>query len=103
MYLRRLRTLMDEFLNGKLEAIFREVYAEIRPAANKDDAKWRRGKIDLGLTQIVEEQLPRRRAQLFSDPLIPPPAVSQPERKVRNCRATCRRRGRGWFVELRNM
>ena len=103
MYLRRLRTLMDEFLDGKLGGIFREIYAEIRPAANKDDAKWRRGKIDLGLTQIVEEQLPRRRAQLLSDPLIPPSQSPTPNVRFGNVEQPAAEGDEGWFVELRNM
>merc|ERR1711924_515027 len=83
--------------------IFREIYAEIRPAANKDDAKWRRGKIDMGLTQIVEEQLPRRRAQLLSDPLIPPSQSPTPNVRFGNVEQPAAEGDEGWFVELRNM
>jgi len=103
MYLRRLRTLMDEFLNGKLENIFREIYSEIRPAANRDDAKWRRGKIDVGLTQILEEQLPRRKAQLLSDPLIPPPQTPNVNVGFGQVLQPDGEDDESWYVELRNL
>merc|ERR1719421_1260112 len=103
MYLRRLRTLMDEFLNGKLENIFREIYSEIRPAANRDDAKWRRGKIDVGLTQILEEQLPRRKAQLLSDPLIPPPQTPNVNVGFGQVLQPNGEDDESWYVELRNL
>lgn len=48
MYMRRLRTLMDEFLNGKLVNIIQDEYTKIRSAALQDDAKWGAGNIDIG-------------------------------------------------------
>ena len=65
MYLRRLRTLMDQFMNGKLEQMVTRHYELIRPSAKLDNQVWKRGDIDEGYEQLLTEQLPQRREQLY--------------------------------------
>lgn len=48
MYLRRLRSIMDQFLNGWVEQQFTNNYNSIVVAANKDNAKWNAGSPALG-------------------------------------------------------
>jgi hypothetical protein len=80
MYLRRLRTLMDEFIaSGRLEAMVKEEGAAVRDEAKKDAAKWGNpGDPDRGLEQLLTEQLPARKRQLYGEygpggatPLVP--------------------------------
>ncbi len=80
MYLRRLRTLMDEFIgSGRLEAMVKEEGAAVRAEAKKDAAKWGNpGDPDRGLQQLLTEQLPTRKRQLYEEygpggatPLVP--------------------------------
>lgn len=48
MYLRRLRSVMDEFLNGWVDHEFTKNFNYIAAAANKDNAKWNAGAPALG-------------------------------------------------------
>lgn len=69
MYFRRLRTLMDQFMNGRLEKMITEMYNLIREEAIVDNNKWGvtpdPTAVDRGYKQLMEEQLPTRRAQLY--------------------------------------
>ncbi|QDZ17642.1 spore coat protein CotH [Chloropicon primus] len=84
MYLRRLRTLMDHFMNGRLEQMITEHYKQIRPSAKLDNSIWKRGDIDEGYEQLLTEQLPLRREQLYDtygpsgSGLIPGPQKENP-------------------------
>ncbi|KAK9812205.1 hypothetical protein WJX73_004025 [Symbiochloris irregularis] len=79
MFMRRLRTLMDQFLDGgRLLQIINETYTEIKPAADYDNTVWHIGSIDDGYQALITEQLPQRKQQLYgtygpngSIPLIP--------------------------------
>ncbi|CAG9462414.1 unnamed protein product [Pedinophyceae sp. YPF-701] len=88
MYLRRLRTLMDRWLGGRLQGVLTGIYAHVRYAAKADEQRWRdarsgrfdanAGDIDRGYRQLLDEQIPRRRQQLYERygpggavPLIP--------------------------------
>eukprot|EP00887_Chlorella_sp_A99_P004584 scaffold4.g4584.t1 len=68
MYLRRLRMLMDQFsATGRLEALATQMYQQIRSEAKRDAAKWgNSGDPDRGYQQLVTEQLPLRKQQLYS-------------------------------------
>ena len=48
MYLRRLRSIMDEFLNGWVQQRFTDNYNIIAAAAKNDNAKWNGGPPALG-------------------------------------------------------
>jgi len=48
MYLRRLRSIMDQFLNGYVQQQFTSNYNTIAAAAIKDNAKWHGGDPALG-------------------------------------------------------
>lgn len=66
MYVRRLRTLMDQFLNGRLERIITEMYENINVEAEKDNKEWNlTTEVSRGYEQLITEQLPRRREQLL--------------------------------------
>eukprot|EP00210_Caulerpa_lentillifera_P006730 g6432.t1 len=66
MYLRRLRTLMDQFLNGRLERIITQYYETIQEDAVKDNKLWQlTDDISKGYEQLITEQLPRRKEQLY--------------------------------------
>lgn len=80
MYVRRLRTLMDEFLTtGRLEKLVTEEYDLISEEAARDVKFWgASGSADRGYQQIVAEQIPIRTSQLYEQysssgpiPLIP--------------------------------
>jgi hypothetical protein len=80
MYVRRLRTLMDQFITtGRLQAAITEQYTAVRAEAIRDAAKWGNpGDVDRGYQQLITEQLPIRSSQLFGNystsgniPLIP--------------------------------
>jgi len=80
MYVRRLRTLMDEFLaTGRLEQLVTEEYDLIRDEAARDVDFWgASGSAERGYQQIVAEQIPIRSSQLYEQysstgpiPLIP--------------------------------
>ncbi|KAK2079242.1 hypothetical protein QBZ16_002933 [Prototheca wickerhamii] len=79
MYVRRLRTLMDEFTNGRLETLVTDMYNEVKAEAERDNAKWgNTGTPEKGHTQLITEQLPIRKTQLYdiygpkgAIPLIP--------------------------------
>jgi hypothetical protein len=80
MYMRRLRTLMDSFMStGKLQELVTAEYQKIKDEAKKDAEKWGNpGDPDRGYQQLITEQLPIRKEQLFNKysvggdtPLIP--------------------------------
>ena len=48
MYFRRLRSIMDQFLNGYVQGQFTTNYNIIVAAAKKDNAKWNGGDPALG-------------------------------------------------------
>ncbi|GAB4823908.1 hypothetical protein N2152v2_010954 [Parachlorella kessleri] len=88
MYMRRLRTLMDQFIaSGRLEAIVNEMYNTIRNEAKRDAAKWNNpGDVDRGHQQLIQEQLPIRKQQLYETygpkgaiPLIPDAQPAGPQ------------------------
>jgi len=67
MYVRRLRTLMDEYLQtGKLAEIVTSEYEIIKEEAVRDIDHWGHpGNAERGYTQIVSEQIPIRTKQLY--------------------------------------
>lgn len=67
MYMRRLRTLMDEFIStGLLEDMVTAAYEEVKDEAKRDAAKWSNpADVDRGYQQLIEEQLPERKRQLY--------------------------------------
>ncbi|MFT5499548.1 MAG: hypothetical protein ACI9TH_004964, partial [Kiritimatiellia bacterium] len=74
MYLRRLRTLMDQYLDastGYFENLVISQRDQILDEANLDHAVWGAGDINVGVNGILTETLPTRRAALFADPLVP--------------------------------
>lgn len=80
MYMRRLRTLMDEFLStDRLKTLATEEYNLIKEEAQRDIEFWgNSGDVERGYTQIVSEQIPLRTQQLYGTygpdgeiPLIP--------------------------------
>ncbi|KAL4425867.1 hypothetical protein ABPG75_009883 [Micractinium tetrahymenae] len=80
MYVRRLRTLMDTFVNtGRLQALVTAMYQQIRDEAKRDAKAWNNpGDPDRGYQQLITEQLPIRKQQLYETygsqgpiPLIP--------------------------------
>ncbi|XAL98698.1 CotH kinase family protein [Phycisphaeraceae bacterium D3-23] len=69
MYLRRLRTLMDTYLDvstGYFENLVNTLASQIRADAEADDLIWGAGDIDDGLNEILNISLPTRRNQLFN-------------------------------------
>ncbi|KAK9829605.1 hypothetical protein WJX72_006837 [[Myrmecia] bisecta] len=79
MYMRRLRTLMDTYTNGRLAQMITNAYNQIgRGPAQQDNAKWGINDIDRGYQQLLTDQLPVRQNQLCNTygpdgaiPLIP--------------------------------
>ncbi|KAL4425868.1 hypothetical protein ABPG75_009884 [Micractinium tetrahymenae] len=80
MYVRRLRSLMDEFIpTGRLQALVTAMYQQIRDEAKRDAKAWNNpGDPDRGYQQLITEQLPIRKQQLYETygaqgpiPLIP--------------------------------
>ncbi len=81
MYVRRLRTLMDQYLDentGYFESLINGYKTLIEADADLDNVKWGAGNIDTGVHSILNESIPTRRTQLFttygpsgSTPLIP--------------------------------
>ncbi|KAH7617481.1 hypothetical protein NADE_007259 [Nannochloris sp. 'desiccata'] len=87
MYMRRLRTLMDSFIStGKLQELVTAEYNIVREEAKKDAEKWGNpGDPDRGYEQLITEQLPIRKEQLFNQysvggdiPLIPSSRAADP-------------------------
>lgn len=66
MYLRRLRSIMDLYLNGYVEDLFTANYNEIAADLKKDNAKWNGGDPVLGFKQMIQETLPIRKSQLYN-------------------------------------
>jgi hypothetical protein len=91
MYLRRIRTLMDELMQPpgtpaaelKYERRIRELYSQIGPDAALDYAKWStwgtKQTMPQALTILTNEYLPRRRNHLFNTlaTTIPKPVTNQ--------------------------
>ena len=79
MYLRRLKTIVDEYIaTDYLRSRVSHYYGRIKAIADKDDAKWDTGAIWEGYEQLLKEQLPQRKEQLLSmyasdgsEPLLP--------------------------------
>ncbi len=68
MYLRRLRTLVDNYLSasaGYFEERLRQFLAHIEDEAQTDSAKWARGNARAGVDTIINTMLPKRRRQLL--------------------------------------
>lgn len=89
MYLRRLRTLVDYFMNGKIQDILKDIWKSIRSDALKDNAKWSvTVDPDKGLEQLLTEQIPKRRALLLETygpegyGLLPAPQPSKPQLEI---------------------
>lgn len=93
MYFRRLRTLMDQFLNGRLEKLITEMYNLIREEAIMDNNVWGvtadPTAVDRGYRQLMDEQLPTRRSQLYevygpngTVPLIPDEQPAAPDMQI---------------------
>lgn len=70
MFMRRLRTLMDTYLEpspgGYFETWVNNTKSLIEAEADVDNAKWLSGDIDAGVDAILKVSLPVRRNQLFS-------------------------------------
>eukprot|EP01023_Acetabularia_acetabulum_P039542 TRINITY_DN3807_c0_g1_i13.p2 TRINITY_DN3807_c0_g1~~TRINITY_DN3807_c0_g1_i13.p2 ORF type:complete len:366 (-),score=52.04 TRINITY_DN3807_c0_g1_i13:2179-3276(-) len=81
MYLRRLRSVMDQFLaTGRMITMLNETYAKIKDYADLDNQYWSTLALQLeptykgntthsihkGYRQIIEEQIPRRAQQLYA-------------------------------------
>lgn len=90
MYMRRLRSLMDEFTSGKLEALVHKWNNVSSMEIARDCEKWNCPRDPtLGYQQLIVEQLPIRRAQLYdtysvggTHPLIPGPAAAEAQQTV---------------------
>ncbi|GMH43574.1 hypothetical protein BSKO_11496 [Bryopsis sp. KO-2023] len=69
MYLRRLRTLVDTYLNGRLVEIMDEMWDTIKGEAAIDNKEWGvlKGNVNRGYKQLLTEQLPKRKAQLLEE------------------------------------
>jgi len=89
MYVRRLRTLMDMYLEqtagGYFETLVTNMAARIEADADADNLIWGAGDIDDGVSEILDTSLPTRRTQLFttygpggSTPLIPAAQAGTP-------------------------
>jgi len=101
MYLRRLRTLMDHFMNGRLEQIITDQYKEIRTSAKIDNSIWKRGDIDEGYEQLLTEQLPLRREQLY-ETYGPSGSRLIPGKQKENVRAEIKLVPRYGVIEIHN-
>jgi hypothetical protein len=70
MFMRRLRTLMDTYLEpsggGYFETLVQNTKTLIGAEADADHAKWHSGDIDAGVDAILKVSLPVRRNQLFT-------------------------------------
>ena len=79
MYLRRLKTVVDNYIaTDYLKDAVKRYYKQIQEVAKRDHSRWRTGDIYEGYTQLITEQLPKRKKQLLktyaahgSDPLLP--------------------------------
>ena len=106
MYMRRLRTLMDSYITtGRLQSLVTAEYNKIKDEAKRDAAKWGNpGNPDSGYQQLITEQLPTRKEQLFNKysvggdtPLIPSAQPSQAALRVGEVEA-----GADGFVRVEN-
>ena len=72
MYLRRLRTLLDDYLvAGFFEDWIAQTAPRIADLAAQDHARWGAGELDAGIARL-QHNLSFRREQLLADPLVPP-------------------------------
>ncbi|KAL0031002.1 hypothetical protein WJX79_008100 [Trebouxia sp. C0005] len=106
MYLRRLRSIMDEYTNGKLAGLITTLYNNIKTEAEKDNAKWGINDITRGYTQLIQDQLPERKGQLYSTygpggavPLIPEAQSGSPPLSVQTLDTSD---GSGQYVQIFN-
>ena len=66
MYMRRLRSIMDNVLNSTFLADKVQYFADlINHDAKLDNEKWGTGDLAIGVKQLLEEQIPLRRETLF--------------------------------------
>ncbi len=89
MFMRRLRTLMDTYLEptpgGYFETLVANAKKLIEAEADADHAKWLSGDIDAGVNAILTVSLPARRNQLFNlygtsgQGVIPGPQAAEPQ------------------------
>jgi hypothetical protein len=69
--LRRLRTLVDEYLNTSyFEDRIDAIYEQIADEAHQDHARWQAGTIEAGVARL-KDHIAFRRQQLLTDPLVP--------------------------------
>ena len=70
MFMRRLRTLMDTYLEssagGYFETLVNNTKNLIEAEADTDNSRWYSGNIDAGVDAILKVSLPARRNQLFN-------------------------------------
>ena len=105
MYLRRLRTLLDEYLvGGYFEAWIDETARQIAADADRDHARWHAGLLADGIARL-QENLRFRRMQLLADPLVPPSnqvfastTLLDPQAAVRVLVPTRDDEAAGWFT-----
>lgn len=115
MYMRRTRTLL-EYLRGpedgsgtdRVADKVKELYAPVAAIARVDEALWNETPSQRGVTQLLTEQLPRRKVQLYSVygpggpiPLLPGSQTAAPSVKVGSSDLTAADPGQR-FVEIRN-
>ncbi|GMH43301.1 hypothetical protein BSKO_11223 [Bryopsis sp. KO-2023] len=89
MYLRRLRSLIDQFYNGKIDTILKDLWAPIQGEAQTDNGKWAlTTDPGLGIEQLLTEQIPKRKQQLLVEygptgaGLVPGPQPNAPPMAV---------------------
>jgi len=109
MYLRRLRTLMDFWLNGRIEELVTEHYKKVRRSAKMDNVYWQTGDIDEGYEQLMTEQLPTRREQLYEEygptgsGLIPHAQKEKPLVEIANVQYPTTEADLADYVEVSNL
>lgn len=75
MYLRRLRTLLDDYLaTSYFEDRIDAYYERIADEAHQDHRRWRSGSIEAGVARL-KDHIAFRRRQLLNDPLVPESAI----------------------------
>ncbi|KAK9806846.1 hypothetical protein WJX72_004789 [[Myrmecia] bisecta] len=107
MYMRRLRTLMDTYTNGRLAQMITDAYNQIgNGPAQQDNAKWGINDINRGYQQLLTDQLPMRKNQLYNIygpsgtiPLIPD---AQPKAAPLRFGRVDASSGSGSYIEITN-
>lgn len=101
MYLRRLRTLTDEWMNGKVQDMFSDLWSKIRTEAFRDNQKWQLSSDpDNGLKQLLTHQIPTRKTQLLEtygpggSGLVPTSQPAAPPMSIKSVE--------GEYVEIKN-